>query len=104
MRDNEGKFGSEVATSKFFVQPGYSVSLKNISFRRTNVNNDLEGPGKGCRILRCIGPMSSPPPGGLLLTLSLEKITFLCLFNPDLSLHCNWVESSQGTGHTGMKK
>lgn len=64
----------EVTTPTFFVQPGYSVTLSNISFRRTNVNNDLEGPEKGCEILRYISPMPPAPPCELLLIL-LEKIT-----------------------------
>lgn len=79
----------EVTTPTFFVQPGYSVTLSNTSFRRTNVNNDLEGPEKGCEISRYISPKPPAPPCELLLIL-LEKITFFfCQFNSDLLLCYN---------------
>lgn len=68
------------------------------------MNNDFEGPGKGHEILRYIDPLTTPSLKWAFVTLSLEKSDLSLPFIPDVLLCYNWMESSQGTGHTGIKK
>lgn len=65
------------------------MSLNNNSSFRTGVNNDLEGPEKGCEILRYIDPMPHPPLGGLLLTILEKKLLSLSmLYRNFIIYHC----------------